>query len=386
MPRFGDSGLSLHSVPVAQTLAKLSKERLMSLAFEVASQGVLADSPHLAAVLPLGRPTLTVVVPVFNECEVLLEFHRRLFAVLNRAGFGAEVIYIDDGSTDASASVLDSLRRANPAVGVMRLSRNFGKEIALSAGLRASCGQCVIVIDTDLQDPPEVIPAMVEAWRAGNEVVNMRRRSRDGETWFKKLSARFFYLTLNRLSELEIPPDVGDFRLLSRRVVDALNALPERNRYMKGLFAWVGYSQVTLDYDRAARAAGKPKQTYRRLFALATEGITSFSVVPLRLALMTGFFAAATAFALTIFYVVKTLLFGDPVTGFPTLIVAILTLGGLNLLGLGVLGEYLGRLFMEAKQRPLYLVDTFAPPQSRVLPTRGGRVEQPDMLSAETKR
>jgi len=377
MPRVGEPRLSRHSLRVAQTLTTATNERVMSLAFEVTSSNALADSPHLAAVLPLGRPTLTVVVPIFNEAEVLFEFHRRLFAVLDLASFSAEVIYIDDGSTDASSSVLNSLRRTNPAVGVMRLSRNFGKEVALSAGLRASCGQCVIVIDVDLQDPPEVIPAMIEAWQAGNEVVNMRRRSRDGETWFKKLSARFFYRTLNRLSEIEIPADVGDFRLLGRRVVDALNALPERNRYMKGLFAWVGYSQVTLDYDRAPRAAGKAKQTYGRLFALATEGITSFSVVPLRLALMTGFCAAATAFALTIFYIGKTLLFGDPVTGFPTLIVAILTLGGLNLLGLGVLGEYLGRLFMETKQRPLYLVDTFAPPQARVLPTRA---------SAETKR
>jgi glycosyltransferase involved in cell wall biosynthesis len=355
--------------------------------FDLPARGGQANGPHLVVVPASGpRPTLSVVVPVFNEAEVLPELNRRLFAMLaSLEEYGAEVIYIDDGSTDASASVLDALRHAHPAVGVMRLSRNFGKELALSAGLRASSGDCVIVIDADLQDPPELIPAMVTAWEAGHDLVNMRRRSRAGETWLKKLTARLFYRMLNRLSDIPIPADVGDFRLLSRRVVEALNSLPERNRYMKGLFAWVGYSQVTLDYDRAARVAGQPQQTYGRLCTLAIEAITSFSVAPLRLALVTGLAAAAAAFGLTVFYLAKTLLFGDAVTGFPTLIVTILTLGGLNLLGLGVLGEYLGRLFMETKQRPLYLVDRFAPPQSRGLPSRRPRrAKRPDAVFAET--
>lgn len=312
---------------------------------------------------------LSVIVPVYNESEVLPELHRRLFRVLRTLGSSFEVIYVDDGSTDATADALGALRRAYPAAGVLRLSRNFGKELALSAGLRASSGDCVIVIDADLQDPPEVIPRMVSAWKAGHDVVNMRRRSRSGETWLKKLTARVFYRALNRLSDIPIRADVGDFRLLSRRAVIALNALPERNRYMKGLFAWVGYRQITLDYDRDPRAAGVAKQSYRRLGSLAIDGITSFSVVPLRLALLTGLLAAGTAFGLTVLYVAKTLLFGDPVSGFPTLIVAILTLGGLNLLGLGVLGEYVGRLFMETKRRPLYLVDEFAPPQARSRPS-----------------
>jgi polyisoprenyl-phosphate glycosyltransferase len=336
----------------------------MSLLPDFRTPTGLASGLQEVAVPMGGAPTLTVVVPVFNEAQVLPELNRRLFAVLGAPEFSAEVIYIDDGSTDATPAVLSMLREAHSAVGVMRLSRNFGKELALSAGLRASAGECVIVIDADLQDPPELIPAMLDAWRAGHDVVNMRRRSREGETWFKKLTAHLFYRALNRLSDTPIPADVGDFRLLSRRVVDALNSLPESNRFMKGLFAWVGYRQVTLDYDRAARAAGSAKQNYGRLFGLAVEGITSFSVVPLRLALVTGLVAAAVAFGLTAYYVAKTLLFGDPVTGFPTLIVAILMLGGLNLLGLGVLGEYLGRLFMESKRRPLYLVDEFVAPRA----------------------
>jgi glycosyltransferase involved in cell wall biosynthesis len=319
---------------------------------------------HLGAA-PASSPVLSVVVPVFNEAEVLPELSRRLLAVLGALDISAEVIFVDDGSTDATPAVLSLMRSAHDALGIIRLSRNFGKELALSAGLHACAGECVIVIDADLQDPPELIPMMVEAWRAGDDVVNMRRRSRGGETWFKKLSARWFYRTLNRLSDTPIPADVGDFRLLSRRAVQAVNALPETNRYMKGLFAWVGFRQVTLDYDRAPRAAGVAKQNYGRLFALATEGITSFSVVPLRVALMGGLAAAASAFGMTVYFIGKTLIFGDPVTGFPTLIVTILTLGGLNLLGLGVLGEYVGRLFMEAKRRPLYLVDAFAEPLVR---------------------
>ena len=311
------------------------------------------------------RPSLSVVVPVFNEAEVLPELHRRLFDALRSLEGTVEVLYVDDGSGDATPAVLSALRDAHPEVGVIRLSRNFGKELTLSAGLRACSGEAVVVLDADLQDPPELIPQMLMAFRNGYDVVNMRRRSRAGETWLKKATAHLYYRALNRMSDIPIPADVGDFRLLSRRAVEAINAMPERNRYMKGLFAWVGYRQTTLDYDRAPRAAGVARQHYGKLLGLAVEGITSFSVAPLRLALVTGFAAGAIALALTIYYAVKTLLFGDPVSGFPTLIVAILTLGGLNLMGMGVLGEYLGRLFMETKRRPLVLIDTFEPPLAR---------------------
>ncbi len=326
-----------------------------------------ADNEVDAAALwaPLSGCALSVVVPVFNEFQVLPAFHDRVLPVLHRLAIPFELIYVDDGSTDGTAALLGQFRRGEPAVGVLRLSRNFGKEPALSAGLRASSGACVIIIDADLQDPPELIPEMLRAWEGGNAVVNMRRRRREGETWFKTASASLFYGVLRRLSHVPIPADVGDFRLLSRRAVEVLNSLPERNRYMKGLFAWVGFSQVTLEYDREPRAAGMVKQNYRRLWALAVDGITSFSIVPLRLASLVGLLAAATALALTVFYAVKALVFGEAVQGFPTLIVAILSLGGLNLLGLGVIGEYLGRLFVEAKRRPLFVVDEFTPPQFR---------------------
>jgi len=327
----------------------------------------VASSPGLPIKIsaPGDGLVLSIVVPVFNEVHVLPELHRRLIAVVRPLEIRFEVIYVDDGSTDGSASVMGELQRSDPDVGVLRLSRNFGKEVALSAGLRATSGACVIVIDADLQDPPELIPQMLAEWRKGRDVVSMRRRSRQGETWFKAASARHFYRLLNRLSDIPIPADVGDFRLLSRRAVTALNELPERNRYMKGLFAWVGFSQMTLEYDRDPRAAGMAKQNYWRLWALAVDGITSFSVVPLRLAFMVGLLVASTAFALTAFYAIKVLVFGDPVQGFPTLIVAVLSLGGLNLLGLGVIGEYLGRVFMEAKRRPLFVIDEFTPPQVR---------------------
>lgn len=318
-----------------------------------------------AASLSEAGVTLSVVVPVYNEAQVLPELHRRLLAVLHAQADSFEVIYVDDGSKDDSVAVMRALQREEPGVGVLRLSRNFGKEAALSAGLRATCGACVIVIDADLQDPPELIPEMLRAWRDGHDVVNMHRRSREGETWFKTTSAGLFYGLLNRLSQVPIPEDVGDFRLLSRRAVAALNAMPERNRYMKGLFAWVGFGQLTLDYDRDPRAAGVAKQNYWRLWGLALDGITSFSFVPLRVASMGGLLAAGLAFALTVFYSLKALLYGDAAQGFPTLIVAILTLGGLNLLAMGVIGEYLGRLFMESKQRPLFLVDEFTLPLAR---------------------
>jgi glycosyltransferase involved in cell wall biosynthesis len=307
--------------------------------------------------------TLSVVVPVFNEAEVLPVFHRRLVAVLSASAVdeGWELIYVDDGSTDATALILKELQTVEPTVGVVRLSRNFGKEAAMSAGLRLARGKAVVVIDADLQDPPELIPEMLNAWRQGADVVNLRRRSRGGETWPKKMTARLFYRIINRLSEVPIPENIGDFRLLSRRVVEALNQFPERNRFMKGLFAWVGYTQITLDYDRQPRAAGKTKWQYRKLWNFALEGITSFSIAPLKLATYAGFVSAAAAFLYALNFLVKALTVGETVRGFPTLIVTILLLGGMQLMATGILGEYIGRLFMESKRRPLYLIDDYRP-------------------------
>ena len=321
------------------------------------------ETSDIARTTPLQAPVcvLSILVPCFNEEEVLPAFHARLVAAMAGVEDAWEVLYINDGSTDGTLDILKSLQRDHPCVGFAALSRNFGKEAAMSAGLRLARGQAVVVIDADLQDPPELIPDMLKVWRQGADVVNMKRRIRQGETWFKKTSAHWFYRVINSLSEVPIPADVGDFRLLSRRSVDALNQLPERNRFMKGLFAWIGYTQITLEYDRHARAAGQTKWPYLKLFHFAVEGITGFSVVPLRLASYAGFLTAFGAFIYAIMFMVKTLTIGESVKGFPTLIVTILLMGGLQLMAMGIIGEYLGRLFMESKRRPLYLLDEVKP-------------------------
>ena len=336
------------------------------------------ETSNTAQTMSLQAPVcvLSVLVPCFNEEEVLPAFHARLVAAMAGIKDAWEVLYINDGSTDGTLAILKSLQQNHPCVGFAALSRNFGKEAAMSAGLRLARGQTVVMIDADLQDPPELIPDMLKAWRQGADVVNMKRRSRQGETWFKKTSAHWFYRVINGLSEVPIPADVGDFRLLSRRSVDALNQLPERNRFMKGLFAWIGYTQITLEYDRHARAAGQTKWPYLKLFHFAVEGITGFSVVPLRLASYAGFLTAFGAFIYAIMFMVKTLTIGESVKGFPTLIVTILLMGGLQLMAMGIIGEYLGRLFMESKRRPLYLLDEVKPagghpaetPQPSLLP------------------
>ncbi|HQS32422.1 MAG: glycosyltransferase [Polaromonas sp. 39-63-203] len=306
----------------------------------------------------------SVVVPIFNEEAVLPTFHTRLRTSLQCFAGRWEVLYIDDGSSDTSLSILQGLAACESNVGVAALSRNFGKEAAITAGLRLARGNAVVLIDGDLQDSPELIPAMLEMWSQGADVVNMRRRSRAGETWFKKATARKFYRVMNALSDVPIPADVGDFRLLSRRAVDAVNQLPEYNRFAKGLFAWIGYTQVTLDYDRHARAAGHSKWPYRKLWNFALEGITGFSIAPLKFASYAGLLSAAGAFVYALVFLVKTLAVGESVKGFPTLIVTILLLGGLQLMATGILGEYLGRLFMESKGRPLYLLKAYQPASS----------------------
>lgn len=311
---------------------------------------------------------LSVVVPLLNEEAVLPAFHSRLMAVLVEMGVQWEIVYVDDGSSDNTWSLLKHLHARDCGVTLMRFSRNFGKEAAVSAGLRASTGDAVVIIDADLQDPPETIPRMLRAWREdGADLVNMRRSSRPGEGIIKRWTAFAFYRVFNKVAEVPIPADVGDFRLLSRRVVDALNQLPERNRFLKGLFAWVGFHQVTLDYDRHPRAAGQTKWPYLRLWRFALEGITGFSVAPLKLATYLGFLFAAASLFLGGRYLVKTLLLGDPVPGFPTLAVAVFLLGGLQLMAIGVIGEYLARLFLESKQRPLFLVQEYQPATQRSL-------------------
>lgn len=318
-------------------------------------------APSELSAAPACSCTLSVIVPVFNEEEALPVLHERLAQVLRGTGVSWEIVYVDDGSSDGTPAALAALQAIEPAAAVARLSRNFGKEAAMSAGLRLARGEAVVLIDADLQDPPELIPQMLQAWRDGADVVNMRRRTREGETWLKRATAHAFYRVINRMSDVPIPQDVGDFRLLSRRAVQALNLLPEHNRFMKGLFAWVGFRQATIEYDRQPRAAGYTKWHYRKLWNFALEGITGFSVVPLKLATWAGLLSALAAFGYAIVFVFKTLVFGEPVAGFPTLIVTILLLGGLQLMSIGILGEYLGRLFIETKQRPLFLLDYHHP-------------------------
>lgn len=308
-------------------------------------------------------PTLSVIVPAYNEAEVLDELHRRLAAVIDGLGVTAEVIYVNDGSRDATLDILYRLRTADPRVAVLNLSRNFGKEIAMTAGLDHSRGEATVIIDADLQDPPELIPELMARWGQGYDVVYATRLSRDGESFLKKLSARYFYRVVGGMSPIEIPKDTGDFRLLSRRAVDALCRLREQHRFMKGLFAWIGYRQTAVTYHRDRRSAGATKWNYHKLWGFAIEGITSFSTAPLKVASYVGLVTAMTAFIYASWIIYKTLRYGDPVAGYPSLMVAVLFLGGVQLAAIGVLGEYLGRMFNETKGRPLYLVETYERPR-----------------------
>ncbi|NRF62435.1 glycosyltransferase family 2 protein [Vibrio coralliilyticus] len=306
----------------------------------------------------LKAVTLSVIVPYYNEAEVLPELHQRITEVLSALPDSCEIIYVDDGSSDNSLQLVESFTADGCTIRSIGLSRNFGKEAAMSAGLEHSRGLAVILIDADLQDPPELIPQMLAKWREGYDVVNMQRTERQGETWFKRASAAAFYCLLNTLVKSDIPENVGDFRLLSREVVDHINQLPERNRYMKGIFVWPGFKQATLPFQRDARFCGETKWNYLKLIGLAVDGITSFSIKPLRLATLLGVLIAGSTFGYGAFIVFKTLLFGETVTGYPSMMVVQLALGGIQLLSIGVLGEYIGRIFIESKGRPLYLVQS----------------------------
>lgn len=310
------------------------------------------------------RPTLTVVVPAYNEAAVLEQFHARMLAVFETLDVEASLLYVDDGSRDATWQIIETLSRAEARVAGLKLARNFGKEAALTAGLDQVDADAAVVIDADLQDPPELIAELVGMWREGFDVVYGQRLARDGETWLKRATAAVFYRLMHRLSTTPIPSDTGDFRLMSRRAVEALRGLRERQRFMKGLFAWVGFRQTALPYRRDPRHAGTSKFNYWKLWNFALEGITSFSTAPLRLATYVGLLTAMAAFGFGIWIVLKTLLWGDPVAGYPSLMAVMLFLGGVQLMALGVMGEYLGRLYMEAKARPLYLCDRYLPARS----------------------
>jgi glycosyltransferase involved in cell wall biosynthesis len=303
-----------------------------------------------------GDVELSVVVPVYNEEQNLDYLFERLISVLNRLNMTYEIVCVNDGSKDNTIERLIEHHQKNPAIKVVNLSRNYGKEIALSAGLDYTCGDAVVPIDADLQDPPELIAELVAKWREGYDVVLATRRSRQGESWAKRFTANAFYRIIDRISHVPIPRDTGDFRLIDRRVVDAIKQLPERNRFMKGLFAWVGFKQTSILYDRPSRYKGETTWNYWRLWNLALDGITSFSFIPLKVWSYIGLLVAIPAFFYASFLVIRTVLFGVDLPGYASIMVAVLFLGGVQLVSLGVLGEYLGRVYEEVKGRPLYLV------------------------------
>lgn len=304
---------------------------------------------------------LSIIAPAYNEAAVLPRFHARLSAVLDTlTEWRCEILYVNDGSRDDTLAVIQQLAAQDARVALLDLSRNFGKEVAMTAGLDHAQGDWVVLIDTDLQDPPELIPQLIEKSAEGYDTVYARRTHRKGESWLKRSTAAGFYRLIGRVSgRVNIPRDTGDFRLISRRVVEALKTLREQHRFMKGLYAWVGFPAAPLDYERDARAAGRSSFNYWKLWNFALEGITSYTTAPLRVATYLGFVVALAAFVSGLWIIGKTLIWGDPVRGYPSLMVAILFFGGVQLLFIGILGEYLGRIFGETKNRPLYLIQHY---------------------------
>jgi glycosyltransferase involved in cell wall biosynthesis len=305
---------------------------------------------------------VSIVVPVFNEESVIAEFNRRMLDVLRQLPFASELIYINDGSRDGTPEILRDVQRQSDNIVLIDLSRNFGKEAAMTAGIDHASGDAVVVIDADLQDPPELIPELIRVLRTEDyDVVYAQRASRSGETFFKKTSAHLFYRLMGRLTGFDIPHDTGDFRVLNRRAADALRQLREHHRFMKGLFAWIGFRQAALRYDRDPRFAGQSKFNYWRLWNFSLEGITSFTTAPLKVAAYVGLATSLGAALYGVGITISTLVMGNPVPGYPSLLVVVLFLGGLQLLTLGIIGEYLGRIFNESKQRPLYFVREILP-------------------------
>lgn len=300
---------------------------------------------------------LSIIIPCYNEEVVLRATHERLTKVMDQMpDLDYELIFVDDGSHDQTQQILTQLHLHDPHVRVLGLSRNFGHQIAVTAGLEEASGDAVVVIDADLQDPPEVIPQMVSLWRDGNDVVYGIRLEREGESTFKLWTAKVFYRVINRLSETKMPLDAGDFRLLDRKVVEVIKTMPERARFLRGMVSWTGFRQVSIPYARAARHAGDSKYPLAKMIHFAMDGIISFSLVPLKLAIWTGFLAIWVAVAGIIVAVLDRLLDKNLTRGWASLFVAVLFMGGVQLVSLGIIGEYLGRIYTEVKRRPLYVV------------------------------
>ena len=305
--------------------------------------------------------TVTIMVPAYNEEKVIEQFYNRVFDIMNKIKkYNFELLFINDGSTDKTLDIIKALREKDKSITYVDLSRNFGKEIAMSAGFDYVRGDSVIIMDADLQDPPELIPKMIEFWEKGYDDVYGKRSSREGESWIKKTTSYVFYRVLEKVSKVPIQTDTGDFRLLSSKALESLKQLRETQRYTKGLFSLIGHKKIAIEYVRAPRAAGKTKWNYLKLINLAIEGITSFTTIPLRISSILGFQISLLSFIYMLKVIIEKLFFNSSIPGYPSLMSVILFLGGIQLIGLGIIGEYLARIFNETKQRPLYFINEYS--------------------------
>lgn len=312
---------------------------------------------------------LSVVVPAYNEEEVLPKFHERVSSVLKSMTIDAEIVYVNDGSTDNTLEVIQHIRKSDPRVSIVDLSRNFGKETAMTAGLDHASGDAIVIIDADLQHPPELIPELVKHWNDGYDVVYTKNSDRFEESIVKRTMTRAFYRLIKMFGRVDIPENAGDYRLLSRRALDSLIQLREQHRYMKGLFSWIGYPQKAVPYHPDPRYAGQTKWSYLNLLDLALDGITSFTISPLKIATYFGLVSAFASFIYASIIVYQALLYGKPAAGYSSIMVVILFLGGVQLIIIGIIGEYLGRVFNETKRRPLYFLKGYEPSASRKIPS-----------------
>jgi glycosyltransferase involved in cell wall biosynthesis len=308
----------------------------------------------------MTRKKISVLIPAYNEEDVLRHLYERLGKLANENNiYDFEFLFVNDGSRDRTLEMIKEYAESDHRISYINLSRNFGKEIAMIAGLDYVSGDATVIIDADLQDPPELIPQMISYWEEGYDDVYARRKSRAGETWFKQATSELYYKILQKSTNIPIQQDTGDFRLLSRRAVEALRQFRESQRNAKGMFSWIGYKKKEILYDRDPRAAGETKWNYTKLLNLAIDGITSFTTAPLRIASLFGLLISFIAFIYIVWLVIRTLIFGPDVAGYPSLMAVVLFLGGVQLLSLGIIGEYIGRIFNETKQRPLYLVEEY---------------------------
>jgi glycosyltransferase involved in cell wall biosynthesis len=310
-------------------------------------------------------PTLSVVIPIYNEAETIAELHRRLVAVLDGM-IDFEIVLVDDRSSDGSWDAMKAVAAADPRARLVRLSRNFGHQVAITAGLDTARGDAVVLMDGDLQDPPEVIPELVAKWREGHDIVYAVRAQRDGETAFKLLTARLFYWLLRRMAQVDIPENAGDFRLLSRRAAEAMRQMPERARFLRGMTSWIGYRQTGVEYRRDPRYAGETKYPLRKMLKFAVDAITSFSTVPLRVVSGLGLLMVVFCIGYLVYALVVRFATHNAVTGWTTVVVLVLLIGGIQMLSLGIVGQYIARIFEEAKNRPLYFIDELVEGEERV--------------------